>query len=224
MGVSTVSVWGRSLLLLILASVLLAPVGCKSKKKQAEEQARAEAEARAAQIERLKEELQSLMDEPVRNFADLESREDRLEQIKAMNVDDPGVLTLIRKLEYFLAQERERLEEEQAAAEQANQQQETETDLRNSLASSFDRVAYAGSVAQANQEIDRTMRMFASKDVPVFIIIGVFDGQPDYDEPTTIDLYLNYLKDQQKNPNRIAKIETDASGRITLLEVAKSGN
>lgn len=218
---STISFLGRSVLLLIIASVLVAPIGCKSKKKQAEEQARAEAEARAAQVDRLKAELQSLMDTPVADFADLEDREQRLEEIKAMNVDDAGVMTMIRKVEYFLQQERDRLEKAQAEAEQEVEQEQEDQTMKATLGQAFNRIAYASSVDQANSEIDRALRMFSGEDAPVFIIIGVFDGEPDYDEPTTIGRYLNYLKDQKKNPNRIAKIETDASGRITLLELSK---
>ncbi len=219
--------WLRISGMLLMAVALFSSVGCKSKKKQAEEQAQAEDEARAAQVERLKSELQAMMDDSVVDFNDLQQRENRLTQIKAMNVDDPGVRTLIRKVEYFLQQERERLERERAEAEREKAEAEAkdqEAELRSSLNRMFSNIAQAGSVDRANREIDRTMGMFASGEVPVFIVIGVFDGQKDYDEPTTIQRYLNYLKDQQKNPNRISEIKTDSRGRIVELELTKTGN
>ena len=213
----------RTSFILLLSALMLVSVGCKGrKKKAAEEAARAQAEAKAAQLDRLKSELQSLMDGPVANYAELEDRENRLDEIRAMGVDDPGVQTLIRKVEYFLQQEKDRLDRERAEAEAANNPPPVEPSLKTSLAQSFGRIANAGSVDAANREINQTMSLFASSEAPVFIIIGMFDGQPDYDEPTTINNYLNYLKDQQKNPNRIYKMETNSSGKITLLELIKS--
>jgi hypothetical protein len=43
----------------------------------------------------------------------------------------------------------------------------------------------------------------------------------DYDRPTTIRRYLEYLKDQKKNMNAVHNIQYDASGKITELELIK---
>ena len=63
--------------------------------------------------------------------------------------------------------------------------------------------------------------MFASPMVPVLIAIYYGPDDVDYDEPTTIDKYLNYIKDQRKNPNKINDIRTNESGKITELELIK---
>jgi len=55
----------------------------------------------------------------------------------------------------------------------------------------------------------------------VLIVISEENGQKDYDRPTTIRDYLNYLKDQKKNFNKISNIQFDGSGRITELELTK---
>ena len=46
-------------------------------------------------------------------------------------------------------------------------------------------------------------------------------GEPDYDEPTKIGKYLNYLKDQKKNLNKVYNTEKDNNGKIKLLELIR---
>lgn len=74
------------------------------------------------------------------------------------------------------------------------------------------------SAASANNSIDEIKTMFASAKVPVLIIIHEgADGEVDYDEPTTIMNYLNYLKDQKRNLNELYEVKTNAEGKITEL-------
>ncbi len=63
--------------------------------------------------------------------------------------------------------------------------------------------------------------MFSSPDTPVLIVINESNGEKDYDRPTTIREYLNYLKDQKKNINKIQKLEFDDAGKITEVELRK---
>jgi hypothetical protein len=89
-------------------------------------------------------------------------------------------------------------------------------DYFNAIASS------SGNTTQANRSINEAKSMFASPDVPVLIIINEStDGTKDYDEPTTILDYMNYLKDQGKNLNDIYEIKTNDRGRITELELIR---
>ncbi|HLZ16132.1 MAG TPA: hypothetical protein VKQ08_03795, partial [Cyclobacteriaceae bacterium] len=73
-----------------------------------------------------------------------------------------------------------------------------------------------------NSSINEALTLFASPQAPVLIVISEEDGKKDYDRPTTITAYLNYLKDQKKNINDIAGLKTDASGKITELELKKT--
>ena len=85
----------------------------------------------------------------------------------------------------------------------------------------FDAIANAPSTASANSSIKEAMTMFASPIVPVLIAIYYGPDDVDYDEPTTIDKYLNYIKDQRKNVNKINDMKTNDSGKITELELIK---
>lgn len=209
-------------ILLLALAVAFAPA-CKSKKKLAEQQRQEEMkaaeEARQAQIAQLKAELEALMASPVRDLADLRERERRLAQIKAMQVEDAGVMAAIRKVEYFLEQERKRLE--QAAQPSTPPAPDPAERLRGELESAFRDIASAGSTAAANSRIQQALALFASPDAPVLIVIHQAGGQKDYDRPTTIREYLNYLKDQRKAPAQIQELQLDANGRIRELELVK---
>ena len=53
-------------------------------------------------------------------------------------------------------------------------------------------------------------------------MISESNGQKDYDRPTTIRDYLNYLKDQKKNMNQISNLQFDSAGKITEMELKKN--
>jgi hypothetical protein len=94
--------------------------------------------------------------------------------------------------------------------------------LSSKLSGYFAAISSAPTVASANSSINEALMLFASPGVPVFIIIYESpSGEVDYDEPTTAEKYLNYLKDQKKNLNNIRDMKTNASGKITELELIK---
>jgi hypothetical protein len=86
----------------------------------------------------------------------------------------------------------------------------------------FESIANSGSTGSANSSINEALALFASPQTPVLIVISEEGGQKDYDRPTTIIDYLNYLKDQKKNPNQISNVQVDGSGKITELELRKN--
>jgi hypothetical protein len=86
----------------------------------------------------------------------------------------------------------------------------------------FDAIANADNVSSANSSINEALSMFASAETPVLIVISEEAGKKDYDRPTTIKAYLNYLKDQKKNLNRIESLKVDGYGKITELELMKN--
>lgn len=85
----------------------------------------------------------------------------------------------------------------------------------------FNSIVNASSVQSANNTIREALGMFSNQDTPVLIVIHEESGIKDYDEPTTIDKYLNYLKDTKKNLNFISDIKLDGSGRVTELELRR---
>lgn len=192
---------------------------CKNKQKIAEQQAR---EAKAKQVAQAKSELQALLNDDSKS---IEEREQALNRIKAQNIDDPEVQALIRQLEQKLASEKaeraRREEEERRAREEEERRLSEKARVAPTIHDYFRDIVGSGNTAAANNRIQEALNLFASPDVPVLIIIGVFNGEKDYDRPTTIVNYLNYLKDQKKAPHRIANFKTNAAGKITEVELEK---
>jgi hypothetical protein len=85
----------------------------------------------------------------------------------------------------------------------------------------FNSIANSSNVQSANNTIREALGMFSNQNTPVLIVIHEESGIKDYDEPTTIDKYLNYLKDTKKNLNFISDIKMDGSGRVTELELRR---
>lgn len=85
----------------------------------------------------------------------------------------------------------------------------------------FNSVATAGNADMANQSIQETLAMFSNQETPVLIVIHEESGIKDYDEPTTIKKYLDYLKDVKKNMNFISDIRLDANGKVSELELRR---
>jgi ATPase subunit of ABC transporter with duplicated ATPase domains len=127
--------------------------------------------------------------------------------------------------EAALQREKEReaeLQRQREAEEAARRNAEARTPApAQRLGMFFEAVANAGNVNAANTTINEALAMFASPDTPVLIVISEENGQKDYDRPTTIRNYLNYLKDTRKNMNRVGNVQVDGSGKITELELIK---
>lgn len=124
-------------------------------------------------------------------------------------------------------------QEEEAARKEAEERARREAELkreaeekviapRTRLGQYFEAISTASNVASANNSISEALTMFATPDTPVLIVISEYNGTKDYDKPTTIVKYLNYLKDQKKNINAISELKVDASGKITEVELRKN--
>lgn len=85
----------------------------------------------------------------------------------------------------------------------------------------FNSLAGASNASMANQTIQETLAMFSNQETPVLIVIHEENGIKDYDEPTTIKKYLEYLKDTKKNLNYISDIRMDANGKVSELELRR---
>lgn len=203
-------------LLWILPVLVIAFTSCKGKKEVVEPTTDQSNTAEAAQIAKAKAALQALLNEPpATSFPILEDKERRLAEVKAMGIRDAEVFALIKQVEAKLAKERADLE----AAEAAKRNERTAYDQLNSA---FSGIAGSGNPNIANAKIDETLRMFTSPEAPVLLVFYQENGNKDYDRPTTIAKYLNYLKDQGKNPNRVDKIIYDTNGKIKELELVKN--
>jgi hypothetical protein len=120
-------------------------------------------------------------------------------------------------------EEARRKEAEDAARRAVEEEREAKAAApKERLVQYFSAISNSGNVNSANNSIDEALSLFATPQTPVLIVISESGGQKDYDRPTTIKDYLNYLKDQKKNINRISDIKFDSSGRITELELRKN--
>ena len=211
----------RFLLLIMLALPMVTTTGCKNKKKLAEQQRiEAERRAREAQVANAKATLQALLDSPFsKSYDELRRKEQQLEEVKSLNLDDPEVKMLISEVETKLRQEREALDE-------LERQKKVPPKPAASITSSglnqlFADLANTRSTESANQKINAALQHFATANTPVLIVISNSGGTKDYDRPTTIGKYLNYLKDQQRNLNMVSDMKLNAQGKITELELTK---
>ncbi len=204
------------MILLVALVTLGGNTSCKSKKKLAKEAAEAEYKAKVDEAVR---DLTAILDDET--VWTLEEKENRVQTIKDWNLQNAEVDDLLFQVEKKLARERaqaeQKAEEERLAAERAAQAQQP----RNVLEKNFAAIANAANVNQANRIINETLQLFSSNSVPVLIIISQAGGFNDYDRPTTIEDYLNYIKDQKANRNRINELKFNEAGKITEVELIK---
>lgn len=211
----------RVILCLLLGLLSVSSIACKGKKKKAEEAARQEALAKQQIANEQIEILERLIKSPVLDENDLQSRRAVLQGIIDQNPTDPSVRSLIRKVDLFLQDEADRLRREaQEAIQPIPIPQGPPEDVRV-LAEDFEGIAQAGDADLANRMIGFTLQKFASPNTPVLIAVYRQGDVVDYDEPTTITKFLNYLKDQGRNPFEIHHLEKNVDGQITLVELDK---
>ena len=119
------------------------------------------------------------------------------------------------------AARKQREAEERARAEAEAAEKARKSDPYTKLEQYFNAIGSANNVASANSSINEALTLFASPETPVLIVISESGGQKDYDRPTTIQNYLNYLKDQKKKADKLGNLQFDASGKITEVELVK---
>jgi len=194
--------------------------GCTSKKKLARQKAATE---RTAAIEKAKTELMAIIND--NGQMSLSAKEKKVSEIKALNLQDPEVDELILRAEEAIAKQKkelQRLEEEKERQRKAEAAAVVVTEQKYEKIDDYlDAVVETKSLEMRNQKISETLKFFASPEVPVLIIIYQEADIKDYDKPTTIKKYLEYLKDLQKNPNKVNDVKYNDNGKITELELLK---
>ena len=82
-------------------------------------------------------------------------------------------------------------------------------------------ISNARSTEEANRKIQETLQLFSSSDAPVLIVISEENGNKDYDRPSTIKRYLDYLKDTGNAPDALSHLTINDSGLISEVELIK---
>jgi hypothetical protein len=208
----------RTVIIMMAISLAGGMGACKSKKKLAKEK---EAAEYAAKVNTAKQTLLDIING--KSTLSLEEKEAAVKSIKAMNLNDPEIDELIRQAEAVLAAERaEMVRKQQEAQKPAETAVKPDVAATTALNSYFTSIANATSVSQANMQIAEALKMFSNPEVPVLVIISKENNTVDYDRPTTIKAYLNYLKDTKNNINKVDKITFDDYGKIKELELLKT--
>lgn len=207
------------LVMLMLVIALGGTTSCKSKKKIAREQAAAEY---AARVDQAKKDLTAILNDAT--DWSLSEKETRVATIKSWNLQDDEVVRLLDLVADKLARERAdavRKTEEERLKKAEEERLKSKASKYSSIENMLLSIAAAPDVATANMKINQALQLFATPDAPVLIIISQAGGFNDYDRPTTIKRYLEYLKDHKIYNNSIEQVKYDESGKITELELIK---
>lgn len=208
--------FGKILMLLLVVIIAMGgATSCKSKKKLAQEKAQAEYQAK---VEQAKKDLTAILNDDTKWT--LPEKKERLKTIKSYNIDDQEVKDLIVKVEAKLKDEERQVEEERL---KRKEQEMTDQERRKAslIIYPLANIANAKSYDEANDIINGALNLYASPDVPVLIIISKKDGVYDYDRPTTISKFMNYLKDKKEFHYDYESAKYDDQGKITEIELIK---
>lgn len=206
----------RLFIIMLVAGVAISSGGCKSKKKLAQEAA---AKEYADKVQKAIAELNAILnDDGTMPVAEMERR---LNDIKSQNLNDATVNDLITQVEAKIAAKKEALRLQQEEEERLKQL-EAEKSKYDYIDEYFNSIANASTAEEANAKIAQAMKLFTSPEAPVLIIISQDGGITDYDKPTTIEGYMNYLKDTKNYNNSVYEVQMDDYGQITSLELIKN--
>jgi len=205
----------KIVIVLLIGVMTVGSTGCKSKKKLAQEQAAAEY---AEKVQKALADLQAILDDD--GTMPVSEMERRLNDIKAMNLNDDAVNEKIQMVEEKISLLKEAWKKKKEAEKEQERlnAEKTKYDYINEY---FVRIANTQDVDAANGLIKEALKMYASEDTPVLIVIHKEGDVVDYDKPTTIKNYLNFVKDQKKYVNKISSVKFDPYGQITELELIK---
>lgn len=203
---------------IFVAMLALVTIGgttsCSSKKKLAKQEYE-------ANVEQAKADLNAIIEGATQWT--LEEQQARIEEIEKLDLQNQEVDELIVSAKDVISRkiaEAERLAEEERLRELEEQNRE-KAESRTSLSDYFAIIAAAPDAEVANEKIAEALKLFASPDVPVLIIVYQMGDIIDFDAPTTAEKYLNYIKDQKKVPVRVNNIKYDENDKITELELIK---
>lgn len=208
----------KSIFVIILMALVTigGTTSCGSKKKMAKK----EYEERLAQT---KNDLNAIIEGSAQWT--LEEQIARLDEIDKMDLQS-------EEIDGLMVKAREVVEDRRVEAESEKQRLAEEERLRRleeqnkvksepTLEEFFSIIAAAPDADTANEKIAEALKLFASPDVPVLIVIYHVGDIIDYDAPTTAERYLNYIKDQKEVAVGISNVKYDSNNKITELELIK---
>lgn len=205
----------RLFIIMLIATVAIGTGGCKSKKKLAQEAA---AKEYADKVQKAIAELNAILnDDGTMPIAEMERR---LNDIKAQDLNDATVNDLITQVEAKIAADKEALRLKQEEEERLRQLEKEKSKFEY-IDEYFNSIANATTAEEANAKIAQALKLFTSPEAPLLIIIAQDGDVTDYDKPTTISDYLNYLKDTKNYNNKVYEVQMDDYGQITSLELIK---
>lgn len=122
------------------------------------------------------------------------------------------------------AEERARREREESERKAVEAEEQAQREKKNMVSNQLSRIYNASSESTAQSAIDEMLNMFVSNDVPVLVIIyeNKDENVVDYDEPTTIGKYLEYLKIMNSKPGMVEEVQYNDAGKITELVLKKN--
>jgi hypothetical protein len=194
-----------------LLIALLFTQGCKPKQKiVTPPQDVVEAGKTDAEISLAKNQLRRLLTDENMSAAELEAQ---LAAIKAAGHTNPEVLDLITQVEGRIATKKTA-----EATETKNRSMGTSPDA---IVESFGAISKSADYDTANDVINGMLSRFESPDTPVLIIVAEDQGVKDYDKPTTIQKYLEYIKMQKRYESKVEEVVRNTDGKITRLVLRK---
>ena len=149
--------------------------------------------------------LDMLLNKDDKSADELESE---LAKIKAMNLGDKDINDLISKVEQKIDGMRNK----------------NNVPLKNQIENAFQGIADASRSGNASQVMSltrNTLQLFSSEDATVLIIISKEGSIVDYDKPTTIKRYLEFVRDQKASRNEVDTYQLDREGKIKELDLIK---
>mgnify|MGYP006935328191 CR=1 FL=1 len=208
----------KTLMVLLVASIAFGgATSCKSKKKIAREKAAAEY---ALMVDQAKKDLNAIINGSTNWTAD--EMQSRIDVIKSNNIDDQEVKDLIvqaeEKVTEVRAAELRREEEERMRREEEARIRAAQSEFAV-IDNQFSGIAGAVGVDAANNGIQQALSYYETPDIPVLIIISKSAGFNDYDRPTTISKFLNYLKDKKEYKYKVESVKRNQLGKITEVEL-----
>lgn len=208
----------KTIMVLLVATIAFGgATSCKSKKKIAREKAAAEY---VIKVDQAKKDLTAIINGNTNWTSD--QMTERIAKIKTYNIDDSEIKDLIiqaeQKVEEVRAAEMRQAEEERLRREEEAKIRAAQSEFAV-IDNQLNGIAAAGSIDGANNQIQQTLTYFETSDIPVLIIISKSEGFNDYDRPTTISKFLNYLKDKKIYKYKVESVKRNSLGKITELEL-----
>lgn len=217
-------IFNRLVIIALMSVIVISgATSCKGKKGTARSKAAIEAQHKN-KVNEAKNTLKTLMSDDC--TWSLKEKEDKLNTIKSDALKDEELNQLIKEAEKYINRERiaAGLDVDKPHVVIAPKTTDSNVSVKvvdkneNILNTLFDNIASGKDVSSSVTELNA---LFESKQTPVLIIISKSEKATDYDRPTTIDKYIDYLVDQKVSRNKVYSIQYNDDKKIKVLELIR---